>query len=357
MRSALWSDAGAHYVIEGDQHHTNLFALIVGDTAKARKGTSWGRVRELFSLVEGWPNVVNGLSTGEGLKWAVRDPVKKFQRDEKSGLTSEIETDPGVSDKRLLVVESEFSQVLKQGARAGNTLSPTVRSAWDGLKLSALTKTDSVTATGAHICIIGHITADELRAELTATDSANGFANRFLFMCARRSKKLPHGGKPLSPEAGARLASRLAKAAGFARGLQSIRMTEQARQTWVEVYSILSEGHPGLLGTVTARAEAQCLRLALIFALMDEAPTIDRPHLLAARAVWERAEASARYIFGAALGDPIADEILRGLKVAGASGLTRTDIRQTDFQRAQVSRPDWRGSGVAEAARASTVRK
>ena len=320
---------GPHYAVEGDQHHANLFALIVGDTAKARKGTSWGRVRELFSMVENWPNVVNGLATGEGLKWAVRDPMKKVQRDEKTGFSSEIETDPGVSDKRLLVVEAEFSQVLKQGVRPGNTLSPTLRSAWDGQKLSGLTKSDAVTATGAHICIIGHITANELRAELTATDSANGFANRFLFMCARRSKKLAFGGKKLSPEAGARLVKEIAQAAGKARVQQSIEMTPAARETWAGVYAVLSEGCSGLLGAVTARAEAQCIRLALLFALMDEAKAIDKAHLLAAIALWERTEASARHIFGAAIGDQVADDILRALKVAGTSGMTRTAISKT----------------------------
>ena len=40
---------GPHVRVEGDEHHPNLFALLVGDTSKARKGTSWGRVREIFS--------------------------------------------------------------------------------------------------------------------------------------------------------------------------------------------------------------------------------------------------------------------------------------------------------------------
>jgi len=72
-----------------------------------------------------------------------------------------------------------------------------MRSAWDTGMLATLTKNDAVTATGAHISVIGHITADELRAELTATDSANGFANRFLFLAVRRSKALPFGGGPI----------------------------------------------------------------------------------------------------------------------------------------------------------------
>ena len=47
--------------------------------------------------------------------------------------------------------------------------------------------------------------------------------------------------------------------------------------------------------------------------------------LVAALAVWEYCEASARFIFGSALGDPVADEILRALRVA--DGMTRTEIR------------------------------
>ena len=35
---------------------------------------------------------------------------------------------------------------------------------------------------------------------------------------------------------------------------------------------------------------------------------------------------NARFIFGDALGDPIADEILRALRRAGPDGLTRWDI-------------------------------
>lgn len=44
-------------------------------------------------------------------------------------------------------------------------------------------------------------------------------------------------------------------------------------------------------------------------------------------AVWEYCEASVAYIFGNALGDPIADEILRALQQAGSDGMTRTAIR------------------------------
>jgi len=309
----------AYVPVEGDRHFPNLFALLVGETSKARKGTSWGRVREPYSKVENWPRVVEGLSSGEGLKWNVRDGD---------------DDDVGIEDKRLLVVESEFAQVLRQTARAGNTLSPTMRAAWDTGNLATLTKNDPITATDAHIAIIGHITAHELRAELTATDTANGFANRFIFMCVRRSKTLPFGGRPLASELVQEFSQRLARAAG--KQIGEVGMSAAARKAWAEVYPVLSEPPSGLYGAVTARAEAQVLRLALTYAMVDESPTIEEPHLYAALAVWERAQASVLYVFGSALGDPVADEILRALRAAGLGGLTRTAIRDL-FKRNQTT--------------------
>ena len=77
---------------------------------------------------------------------------------------------------------------------------------------------------------------------------------------------------------------------------------------------------------MTGRAEAQVLRLSLLYALLDGVGVIRAEHLLAALAVWEYAEASARYIFGDALGNPIADRVLDQLRTA-PEGLTRTEIR------------------------------
>ena len=68
------------------------------------------------------------------------------------------------------------------------------------------------------------------------------------------------------------------------------------------------------------------MRLALIYALLDGAREIDRVHIQAALAVWKYCAASARFIFGDLLGNTTADAILRALRKAGASGMTRTEI-------------------------------
>src|SRR5262249_5959394 len=263
----------AYYRVEDNWHHTNLFAVLVGDSSKSRKGTSLGRVRAIMKIAdEGWSDnrLKGGLSSGEGYINEVRDERKEWKK--KEGREGPV--DPGVADKRLMVVEAEFASALTVMERAGNTLSPLIRRAWDGDKLSTLTKHSPLCATGAHISIVGHITVDELRARLTRTDAANGFGNRFLFPLVRRSKELPFGGS-LDDGVMLALGERLREKIAAAQTVGRIEMTDEAREQWSSIYSQLSAPQPGLLGAVVARGEAQVVRLALIYALLDGAGLID----------------------------------------------------------------------------------
>jgi hypothetical protein len=263
---------------------------------------------------------MGGLSSGEGLIYAVRDEVHGERKGE------EIVLDRGEPDKRLLAVEGELAGLLKVMAREGNTLSPTIRQAWDGDRLRTMTKNSPTRSTGAHISIIGHITKAELLRHLGATKAANGFANRFLWLMVRRSKELPFGGN-VPPEDLKGLNRRLDAAVRFGRKPRPVRWGGSARGSWKEVYGPLSEGKPGLFGAVVGRAEAQTLRLATLYAVMDESETIEYEHLVAALALWDYADESARYIFGDATGDPVADDIMEALRAVGAEGLSRTEIR------------------------------
>ena len=48
----------------------------------------------------------------------------------------------------------------------------------------------------------------------------------------------------------------------------------------------------------------------MLYALLDGADQIDMPHLEAGISLWDYCEASAGYVFGDIVGDPIADDIL-----------------------------------------------
>jgi hypothetical protein len=308
---------GAFFVVERCSHYSNLFSLIIGPTAKGRKGTAWGQIADIFRGVDSFwldTRVHGGVGSGEGIIWHVRDPILKGDK----------LVDEGIADKRLLLLESEFAQVLAVAKREGSTASEVLRRAWDGTPLQTLTKNNPARATGAHVSAIGHITRDELLRHLDQTEIANGLMNRFICCCAQRSKALPDGG---SIDAGvlAPLIGRLERAVAFGREPRELKRDAVAAEVWRAVYRDLSEGKPGLLGAVISRAEAQVLRLSMIYALLDSSPLIKREHLMAALAVWQHADASALHVFGDALGDPVADAILRALR-SNPEGLTRSEV-------------------------------
>jgi hypothetical protein len=320
-----------YFAVEADRHYLNLYAAMVGESSKGRKGVSFGQAKRLYHAIEDdWVDgrIQSGLSSGEGLIWAVRDPITKNERVSKKGQPPRYESvvvDWGVEDKRLVVVEDEFASTLKVMAREGNTLSPIIRRAWDLGDLASMTKNSPARATGAHISIVGHVTRRELLRYLTVTEAGNGFGNRFLWLRVRRANCLPEGGRAHAIDFGP-MTRQLGEAIQFGRQPREIQRDDEAREIWAGVYPKLSEGKPGLLGAMIARAEAQTMRLACIYALLACSPVVRREHLLAALALWDYCEASARGIFGDSLGDPVADEILRALRNA-PQGLTRSDIR------------------------------
>jgi hypothetical protein len=323
---------GPHARVGGTRHHTNENAICVGKTSSARKGTAKSDTFSIFGLLDpAWAQdqVMAGLSSGEGLIWAVRDQIEKQEpiRDKAKMITGYqcVITDHGVADKRLLVIEPEFASVLRVAGRDGNTLSTVYRQAWDSGVLRVLNKNSPVKATGAHISIIGHITREELLIELSNNDKVNGFGNRNLWLCVQRSKLLPDGGDWGCLDLGS-LVNRLKEVVEFARGVGEIRRDAEAGAMWHEVYGQLVGERAGLFGALTSRAEAHVLRLSCIYALLDRSTEIRRPHLEAALALWKYCEDSAEFIFGDAQGNQILDQILKAIRNA-PEGLTRNEIR------------------------------
>jgi hypothetical protein len=301
----------AHYQVEATRHHPNEFLLLVGETARARKGSSLDHVLALLERADPeFPKRIStGLSSGEGLVWSLRDPQGP---------------DRGANDKRLLVTEPEFASVLKAAGRDISTLSPTLRNAWDGRPLQLLTRTAPARSTGAHVSIIGHITATELRRHTTTNELANGFLNRFVVLAVRRVRLLPEGGDP-DPLKDTGLPAFFAATIDHARQAGLLKLDQHARRLWREVYARLSEPAEGLAGQLTARAEAHTIRLALLYALLDGQRAIGQTHLQAALALSDYAQRSASWALGHATGDPLAEQIHAALQ-RSAGGLTRTQL-------------------------------
>lgn len=310
----------AHVRVGETHHHANESLLVVGRSARARKGDSRAVALSTVRDADESLTVSSGLSSGEGLVHAVRDPVERANK------KGELElVDAGVGDKRLLVCESEFAGPLKAMQRDGNTLSPVLRAVWDGDEtIGTLTKTSPTRATGAHVSIIAHSTVADLERYLSDTDAANGLGNRFLVALVTRDKLLP---SPSVVDRAARehLVHRTRAALEAARLRGDVHRTPEAEELWCNLYADLSADRSGLLGDLLARAEAHVLRLSLAYALLDDQGEIDLAHLESALALWDFCEASVRAVFAGRTGNPDADRIAHA--IAPGEEMTRSEIR------------------------------
>jgi hypothetical protein len=309
-----------HLILDGSYHPLSVWPVLIGQSSKARKGSSDSRIQHLYHLIDdGWTRgqYRGTLSSGEGLAHAVRDPSYEDQpikdKGRPTGEVVRVQVDAGVEDKRLFLVQSEFGAMLKIMAREGNSLSGVLRDAWDGKDLAPMTKSHRVRATAPHIVLVGHTTQAELQKNLCESETTNGFGNRFLYLLVKRSKLLPFSSSPDQTELHA-LVVRIRAALQVGRTVSRVEMTESARTVWRAVYPDLSTDRPGLVGCLLARAESQVLRLAAIFTLLDAQRALDVVHLKAALALWQYAEHSTTMIFAEATGNADADVILRALR-------------------------------------------
>lgn len=319
--------------------HCRPFQLIVGKSGKARKGTAEHTVREIFRRADALLRHelgnddrlrvhAGGLSTGEGIAWAIRD----LREADENGKGADL----GVSDKRLLVIESEFDNLLSQLRRENNTLSATVRNLFDGRDMEPLTKTSQTRATRPHVVIIGHITGHELREKSTENDAANGLMNRFMLLYVYRPKLVPLP-EPTPDDLIDRLASHIAaaviKITGgnlHAHNQAEIRLSHAARDMWVRKYPQLTRDREGKGGSLLARSELYARMLAMIFACMDGRTQIEPCDLNAAVAWIEYWHASVTYVFNTPDDEGTLDDFTASVLsvITARPGITLTQLQE-----------------------------
>jgi hypothetical protein len=285
------------YVQIGDQtRYLNFNALIVGPTAKGRKGTSADMPAKLFRHAE----LLNGaftpplqeltaLSTGEGLIHRVRDP--RYHDDSGACI------DKGVADKRLLCEVSEFGGTLAVATRKENPLTAVIRDAFDNKTLTTPTKTSFNRATGAHIVIVGHITEIELVKLLTENDVGNGLANRFGMFYSARTKLVPDP-KPTPQAQMDYFANWIHHAAAQAINTGLVQMDDEAREHWDDTYrTIHSRTHAPKVAKLLERQDVYVRMLSALIALINGETTVRAQHIDAALAWTSYWETTANFIF------------------------------------------------------------
>lgn len=318
----------AHLPLGMERHPLTVWPMLIGHTGAGKKGTAWGAAKTLLTAADSEfvaANVHSGLSSGEGL--AAVFAVESGGGKKSARLLPD-------DDVRLLAFEPEWASVMARMKREGNTLSATLRAAWEGGNLSTL-NVDARVARRGHVGIIAHITPGEFKAKVSSSDLAGGTYNRFLPVAVGQSKFLAWPGpvpEALLTDLGASLAQRLEQAGGFG----AFGFAPDARDLWAALYlefaiASSSDGPAGdRLTEFTSRAAPNCLRVAALYAALDGSPVIQPGHLAAAAALVRYSMASA-----AAVLQPRQElaELAAWITAAGEQGRTREEIRSGHFGR------------------------
>jgi hypothetical protein len=303
------------------RHGANLFTVLVGPTARAAKGSAMDHPRDVLDgTAAPW---VTGLGSGEGLVDALRDPTTAT--DHQTGAVTVVRE--GANDKRAVLFEPELARLLRVASRQGSTVTSLLRAAWDGDALAITTRHNPVRATGAHVAAVFHTTPEEVQRELESVDLFNGVANRMLWFACRRSRLMLDIPDFTHGPAWDAMTERMEGLVAAGRNRGRLVLDPYAAEAWRAMVPDLESERPPLMAAVCARVRPQVLRLALVYALLDQSVAIKPAHLDSAAAMWEYAERSARWLFSDALGHAEAERILAALQDSDPTGLTRTQIR------------------------------
>lgn len=230
-----------------------------------------------------------GLSTGEGLINFIRDEYVDGK-----GVVIE-----GVTDKRLLVVESEFANLLVKANAKNSILSGVIRKLFDGDELEPLTKTDKTGCKEPHVAIVGHITSQELLEKLDSVSIANGFANRFPIFVGPKQVYQPIP-KVIDSALLDQLATRLNSVLEWVNAKQrSMGMSECYTELWCEEYPRLKQlgASNSVEESLMTRAAHYASMYAMLFAVLDKSDSVTSLHLRSALAWVDYWHESVRYIF------------------------------------------------------------
>jgi Protein of unknown function (DUF3987) len=333
----------APYKIQDGRHGTLINVAIVGNTADGAKGSSYQAVKRLIRAVSPdycTDNIKGGYNSSEALIGDITDEIEGVNRK-----GERIVIEEGIPDKRLLVVEEEFSRILQIGKRDGVTMSEILRQCFDlPDALRAPSRKSYLVSTNPFVSIVGHITPEGLQKCMDSVEAFNGFANRFMFIASHRTASIPE--PPVIDWTAGR-------AADIVKRLQAtlkiycpyplisssnpdleFRFGQKAKEKWAQIYHEISRqsaNQHGYAGAIIARAKPTILRLSMIYSALDSTSLIQPKHLDAASALWNYATDSAMWSFEGMSGSKEANEILKYLK-RYPDGVSRTLILGNVFR-------------------------
>jgi hypothetical protein len=287
----------AYYLPYGsDRHYPATFSLAIGKTSEG-KGQAKHHVEDAIQMVDpAWfkKNVHSNPASGEGLVRMLSDPRLNIGGG-------------SVRKNRVAIFNSEMVTTFNAAARKDSSLSGFLRGAYDGDRLENF-RSDKRNSTAAEDYLLGFcgtITPQELRDVMPGIDWKNGSANRFLWCVGYSDKRL--GRSSVRPNF-IEWAKRVQKIIGLNLNAEpiAINYSKSGAAVWDSWESSLPEHGDDLLSESQARIKANCARIAVLYAVLDERRLsgwqvqIEDRHVEAAIEIVTRSRQSVEWYLGQA---------------------------------------------------------
>jgi hypothetical protein len=331
----------------GAPHYMNLFTQIVGHSGLASKGTSRHAEKAIIRGLQSfgdkyeWDerNYLSGIVSGAGLIHEVRD--KKTEKKDEDAEEKVI--DAGVTDKRKLIVETEFSRMMKATAKPDDPLREVMQQLWDGDDVvSTRAKTMGEVGTQPHAGLIGHITPNLLTVRLPDEEIWSGSANRYLYVFSRSLRNIPDPPRLTPQWIGEKLLSALKAALDNtlrhpdpsnnpdAADITPLEITfdDDAAALWRAEYPALRRRLPTKFGELTGRAAPHVRVLAALCAICEGRRRVTTRNLQAGLALWKYSEDTIRYYFHISVADMLPESMLAEIREAGEAGVSLTKLSE-----------------------------
>jgi putative DNA primase/helicase len=240
------------------KHFPSIFSLIIARTSDG-KGQATDHCEQAVKLIDsGWASqfLHTSVASGEGLVRMLAGTGMKL---------------PDAQSARVAISSSEMSVIFNAQNREGSILSGHLRSAYDGKRVENYRseRKKSIAAEDYILGFLGSITPRELQQVMPKVDWTNGTANRFLWCFGRADKKLSRSKAP-DFTAWAAKTETLIDMNVKQKAFTPLEYSKAGQECWDDWYRSLPEPDDTILSDSQARVHANCLRVANLYAQLDE---------------------------------------------------------------------------------------
>lgn len=293
-------------------------SLCIAETGSSRKSTALSFARGLalepfdekrYVLIQGFGG------SGEGIAEAVADVGSGAK---------------GVSNRHALMVNDELTLLLRKSQHRGSTIVETLIQLLDGESpLSLRTRSGPFTVTGLSFSMMSATTFTGVEETLTEDLVGSGLMNRILIFAGHATTRIALPAK-FEKDLLQSIRDELKRIRDKRMGeLSMSAKAERLFETWYDAWLSRRNGLSELQRGMSARVQVHAIRLAMLFAALDNSTCIKAAHVQAAIDVAEYCEEVALMVAQRVTGGADNRVELRVLELLTTRGpLTRREIHQ-----------------------------